>query len=344
MGNLRSAVDELQAVDVRSLPDSVLCDDIAEIRRQINRLESTYLTRLEVLDRRGAVASAHGSTQAWVRAETRVAPAVAARDVHLARELADGLPATRAALADGELSVGHAQLIAGLRPKIAPDAMAAAEPHIVEYARQSSTMELRSAVGHIVHSYAPERFAKDEAKAFEERKLHASTTFNGNGVGEWQLHPLGHETVMAAIHAASKPTPNDRRSPAQRRADALITLAELALRSGELPITGGVKPHVSMHVRPETAAGVPGALGAELGSGTVVGATTAQRVSCDAEIARVVFGPNGEILDSGRTTRTFSAAQVRAIVARDRHCIWYGCDAPASWSDVTTKSIGPPVA
>ncbi|HWB67831.1 MAG TPA: DUF222 domain-containing protein [Mycobacteriales bacterium] len=334
MGNLRSAVDELQAVDVRGLPDGVLCDDIAEITRQVNRLEAARLARLEVLDRRGAVASAHGSTQAWLRAATRVAPGIAARDVHLARELADALPATRSALEDGDVSIGHAHLIAGLRSKIVPEAMAAAEPHVVAYARQCSTTELRNAVAHIVHSYAPERFARDEATAFEQRRLHAATTFDGNGVGEWQLHPLGQETVMTAIHAASKPTPEDRRSAAQRRADALVTIAELALRSGELPVTGGVKPHVSIHVRPDTVAGVPGAPGAELGSGAVVGTRTARRVTCDAEIARIVFGPQGEVLDSGRTTRTFTAAQVRAIVARDRHCIWYGCDAPANWSDV----------
>jgi HNH endonuclease len=30
----------------------------------------------------------------------------------------------------------------------------------------------------------------------------------------------------------------------------------------------------------------------------------------------------------------FSAAQRRAIVARDRTCIWSGCDAPAGWCDV----------
>jgi hypothetical protein len=66
----------------------------------------------------------------------------------------------------------------------------------------------------------------------------------------------------------------------------------------------------------------------------VVGTNTARRLTCDGDIARIVFGPKGEILDSGRSTRTFSSAQVRAIVARDRHCIWLGCDAPANWSDV----------
>ena len=40
-----------------------------------------------------------------------------------------------------------------------------------------------------------------------------------------------------------------------------------------------------------------------------------------------------EVLDAGRTTRTFTAAEVRAIVARDQHCTWPGCDTPAAWCD-----------
>jgi hypothetical protein len=212
--------------------------------------------------------------------------------------------------------------------------MEAAEPHIVDLARESTTTEFREVVAHVLHSYAPERFARDEASQYAERRMHASTTMYGVGVGEWELHPLGHETVMTAIHAASRPVAGDDRTPAQRRADALVTIADIALRSGQLPVTGGVKPHVRIHVRPETLQGAERAPGAELGSGAVVGTNTARRLTCDGEIARIVFGPRGEILDSGRSTRTFTAAQVRAIVARDRHCIWIGCDAPANWSDV----------
>jgi hypothetical protein len=54
---------------------------------------------------------------------------------------------------------------------------------------------------------------------------------------------------------------------------------------------------------------------------------------CDAQIARVAFAPTGEILDAGRAARLFSTAQTRAIIARDRHCIWPGCDAPPFWCE-----------
>lgn len=51
------------------------------------------------------------------------------------------------------------------------------------------------------------------------------------------------------------------------------------------------------------------------------------KLLCDGEFHRVVFGPEGEILDSGRTQRLFTAAQTRAIIARDRHCQYPGCNA-----------------
>jgi hypothetical protein len=69
------------------------------------------------------------------------------------------------------------------------------------------------------------------------------------------------------------------------------------------------------------------------GFGTVISPTWARRFLCDAAVSRIVMGAASEILDAGRATRTFTAAQVRAITARDHHCIWPGCDIPAAWSD-----------
>ena len=52
------------------------------------------------------------------------------------------------------------------------------------------------------------------------------------------------------------------------------------------------------------------------------------RIAADCELTRVVLGPDSEILDVGRTRRTFTGARRRAVIARDRHCVWPGCDAP----------------
>jgi hypothetical protein len=143
---------------------------------------------------------------------------------------------------------------------------------------------------------------------------------------------------MTAIHAASAPNgPADPRTAAQRRFDGLVTLCERALKAGELPDTGGVAPHVSVIVYYATLTQAAGAPGATLGFGTVISGDAARMLACDGSISRIITGPNGEILDSGRATRTFTAAQRRAIIARDRHCQHGHCDTPAAWCDIHHK-------
>jgi len=47
-----------------------------------------------------------------------------------------------------------------------------------------------------------------------------------------------------------------------------------------------------------------------------------------------VLDERREVLDLGRRARTVSAAQRRAVVLRDEHCVHPGCRAPADWCDV----------
>ena len=353
MGNLASAVDELLAVDVREAAATQLHEEVDEIVRQRRRLDAAYFARVEAIDRRGLVPEEFGSTQAWLRFTQRLSPVRAHRDVRLGRDLADILPLTSAAMADGDVSAEHAQVIAGLRRVLTDFALGKVEKHLVAIARERNPNDLRRATAHVKDAYAPERGVKDEQDAHQDRSLSMDTTLDGTGVGRWILPPASQETVATAIHAASAPEANDTRSADQRRADGLVTIAEIALRSGELPVTGGVKPHVTlvvpaevitepMHARP-----LPVELFSDLdaieadlrrrvvqtGFGNSISPTWARRFLCDAAVSRIVMTATSEILDAGRSTRTFTAAQIRAIVARDQHCIWPGCDTPAAWCE-----------
>jgi hypothetical protein len=51
-------------------------------------------------------------------------------------------------------------------------------------------------------------------------------------------------------------------------------------------------------------------------------------LSCDAVLQAVLLTSSGAVLDLGRTVRTASAAQRRALAARDRGCVVPGCSAP----------------
>ena len=39
------------------------------------------------------------------------------------------------------------------------------------------------------------------------------------------------------------------------------------------------------------------------------------------------------VIDVGRAERTIKGPRRRALIARDRHCRWPGCNRPASWCD-----------
>jgi hypothetical protein len=67
--------------------------------------------------------------------------------------------------------------------------------------------------------------------------------------------------------------------------------------------------------------------------GSVLDATSLQRLFCDAGIHRVVTNGPSSILDYGTTTRTVPAPLYNALVIRDRQCRFPGCDRPPEWCE-----------
>ena len=59
-----------------------------------------------------------------------------------------------------------------------------------------------------------------------------------------------------------------------------------------------------------------------------------RRLACDSGITRIVFGPDGAVLDVGRAQRTVTGQMRRAVIARDEHCVYPGCDQPPSRCEV----------
>ena len=62
--------------------------------------------------------------------------------------------------------------------------------------------------------------------------------------------------------------------------------------------------------------------------------TVPAEAACDAGAYRVVLGAQSEVLDVGRQTNRWPVAIRRAITARDRGCVFPGCDRPPSWTDI----------
>jgi hypothetical protein len=173
----------------------------------------------------------------------------------------------------------------------------------------------------------------DEHALRERRGLHLSTTLNGITELAATLDPESGEVVRTAIHAfTDPPVDGDRRTPGQRRCDALRRVAEAALATlGTDEDPPRARPHVAYTVGHETL--LDGRLGVCDGefSGPV-GRETMRRILCDSVVSRVVTGPGSVILDAGRSRRVVSTAQRRALVVRDQGCRYPGCGRPPGWT------------
>jgi hypothetical protein len=64
---------------------------------------------------------------------------------------------------------------------------------------------------------------------------------------------------------------------------------------------------------------------ARIGDGPGLPSRVALRLMCEGRVRTVLHDAGGSVLDLGRSRRLVSAKQFRALLARDRHCLFPGC-------------------
>ena len=333
MSTLASAIDEYAGADLDAFPDAALAADLTDLRVAVDRLEAQWLRRLAAFDARGAAAADGAlSTAAWLRSACRLAPGAARERVVVARELAE-LPATAAGLAAGDISYRHAALIATATAELPAAETGSAESILLAAACRSDPVTLAKLTTRLRYVLDPDGARRRAQDVYEGRRLFVSPVLDGRFALDGSLDPEGGATVLAALTALGAPTAGETRSPAQRRADALVALARRHLDGGALPACGGERPHVTVTVDLATLQRRAGGSGAELDWAGPISAETARRIACDAGIARVLTAGTSEPLDVGRRTRVVSAAMRRALAVRDKGCRFPGCDRPPVWTD-----------
>src|SRR5664279_929929 len=297
------------------------------------RLESEFARRLVVFDRRGAAGVTGAvSTAAWLRQACRLSAGEASERVRTARVLADDLAASADALAGGVISYAHARVLASAAGELPAESLPTVEPILVEAARHTDPAGLRALCTQVRTMLDPTGAEAAAALAHDRRHLSISATFAGAVVLEGVLDPEGGATVLAALMPLAAPGgADDDRTPAQRRADALVELARRALDGAGLPSVGGERPHIQIRVDYAT-------LLARTGTATLdwagpLSAGAALRLACDATITPVLTAGPSEVLDLGRSVRLVSPAQRRALVVRDGGCVFPGCDRPPAFTD-----------
>ncbi len=156
---------------------------------------------------------------------------------------------------------------------------------------------------------------------------------------ELTLDPESRAVLEAAIGPLSKPQPEpdgtaDPRPVGRRRGEALIEVCRRAVAAGDrLPSATKTQLFITMTLDDLRSTCGAGTVVGSVAGGDLLGPETVRKLACDATIIPTVLGSNGEILDQGRGERLFTAAQVKALWLRDRHCSFPGCHIPAQWCD-----------
>jgi hypothetical protein len=333
--------DEFQPAD---LSDEQLREILPLTQLGINRL-SAVLTRSVTAGEARQVQQADGmvAMKAWLTGHCRLSGREAAALVRDGRRLAE-LPTLAAAYSAGEVTAAH---VATVTTAVTPARVAVAAANGIDLATTDAVLteaalalgpeDTAKAVRHWVAGIDPDG-ALDDAAGMT-RVLRMAVSADGRIYLTGHMDAVGGETVHTALEAlmnADRPT-GDLRTHGERMGDALVQLARQALRSGQLPTVRGevaqVRVSIDLMALCADRAAV-GVAGGELPFAGPITPETARRLACDAGVVRILTGPHGLPMDVGREQRTATAAIRRAIEARDVHCVFAGCTAPASWCDV----------
>ncbi|RFA20222.1 HNH endonuclease signature motif containing protein, partial [Subtercola boreus] len=128
------------------------------------------------------------------------------------------------------------------------------------------------------------------------------------------------------------PLLRDTRTRGQKLADGLLQLVTTAAGLPSMPRLNGAAPTVNVHATLDDAISGRG-IGWIDGLTEPVPASTIETLLCHSDVITTLFGSQGQVLQHGKTKRLFTAAQNRALAARDGGCVWPSCEAPPSWCE-----------
>jgi hypothetical protein len=339
---LANAVAAVHAVDRASLSGAEVTELFVAVDEAWSRLGAVRARLAAAVDDRRVWADdGSRSCAAFIARRRNCSRSSAATAIRLGHAL-DRMPEVATDAAAGLLGADQLRELAACQ-RFAPEAFAEAEATLVDHARSlgyQDFVRVAAAWRAAADAVAAER---DADRVHQRRHLIWHRRPDGTlQIQSGELDPIGAEAFLSELErleqqlfdadwadATERCNGDVRnshlpRTPAQRRADALV---EMAHRSRTAPADGiRPEPLVTVYVDYET---VTGRL-CELASGAPITPGRLLPLFTRADIERIVFGPRKRVLELGVRTRFFTGGLRRAIELRDRHCQWPGCNVPAS--------------
>jgi hypothetical protein len=356
---LASVIDELVEADPGTLADS---ESILALHRELARLEGLTARASARWDaeKTWSVDGAK-SGGAWLAAKTHAPRREMNRRLRLGRAIRS-MPCTEKGWLEGSITGAHVSALAACRHTEKLSAQFADdEAELVAKAKERPFRRFEQDLTYWRLEHDLDDEEKRARRQVEGRQLFLSPGFQGTWVLNGELDPINgtivHDTLgsierelfeqdwkEARATLGREPIAAElQRTPAQRRADALV---EMAIRSRTKPKDAR---------RPEPLFTVVMGLPrfeqlSELASRTVVTPGSLVPWFDQAWVERMVFGPGSRVLDVGVQRRLFNGATRRAVEVRDENTCFHDlCDEPigeidhiepAGWGGPTEQTNG----
>ncbi len=253
-------VDGLEKLESAARDFELEADDYVDPKRLaavIDRLQGKLCQILHHARQRGDHLLVGQSACTWAANACSVSPTSAADRLCVGEEL-ESMPLVAKALSSGEIGYQATSVICHLQKHVGEIEARIDEEMWIGNARRFSLKDLRDIAASTWHAVDPEGFAGAAEESFERRQLFISECNEMYRLDGW-LDPEAGAALKAAIDALAKPLgADDRRTPKQRRADALTELTYHALEAGTMPRRNRVRPHITVHT---TLEGLKGELG-----------------------------------------------------------------------------------
>ena len=305
-------------------------DAIAELFVIRDRLEAKLSAAVGEFDHAGLYGLEGRTTMtAWLKGHAPLTSNDAHRVAMTARQLRE-LPVTRVAWEEGELTGAQVATVLATVRSEHRELFAQQEAEVVPTLSRLDAAGTRAAMNYwTAHA---EALVDPSWTRVPERSLRAARLLGERVVLEGELDADSGEVVLSALRVAETPDTDAEwpRTPATRRADALVDVCRFFLQHQTTRPGGRHRPHVNVIIEADD---LYRARQARYESGAPASETVAAQMLCDSVMHRLLVEPKGAILDYGRATRTISAPLWSALVARDQGCRFPGCDRPARWSE-----------
>ena len=318
-------------------PSGELGDTIINSREIIDRTEGFAAEATRRFEKAGGYkADGFLGMIPWLRVNGKLSGGAAAERVETARQLKE-LPRTEEALVRGEIGYQHAVTMARTAEQVGAAQVRKAEATLLKAAESMDPGQFVSVAKNFEHQVDAEAALAQANRAHARRYLQIGGVINGLARIEGQLVPEAAAKLQTAMEPFMKPAKGDERTAGQRAHDALIEVCRRTDPAGRgdgegRPTGGQSRPLVIITASLDTLAGIDGAPAGELERGGPIPAETVRRFACDSAITRITG--LGELeQELTHAARTIPPSTRRALVARDRHCVFPGCDRPPPWCD-----------